>query len=145
MVYLARGSKAFQYLGQQVGYLANLYDAECHYHFYCKVQEQADVIYARMQWLEMEGKSEETKNEMEKADKRRNTFRFEADVLLTGLLEWDKMMKVSESFLKVMPEAMELVDSPAYQWFVRFKYMPMASQLDVEVKCFHDLDLRGST
>ena len=38
----------------------------------------------------MEGKSEETKNEMEKADKRRNPFRFEAEVLLTGLREWYK-------------------------------------------------------
>ena len=98
MVYFARWSKAFQYLGPIVGYSANLYDAEYPYHFYCKANEQADVIYAMMQWLEMEGKSEETKNEMEKADKRRNTFRFEADVLLTGLLEWDKMMKVSRAF-----------------------------------------------
>ena len=36
----------------------------------------------------------ETKSDMEKADKRMNTFRFEADVLLTGLMEWDKLMKM---------------------------------------------------
>ena len=69
---------------------------------------------------------------MEKADKRRNPFRFEADVLLTGLWEWDKLMKMSESYLEWMPEAREPVDSPAYQWFVRLKYMPIASQLQVE-------------
>ena len=32
---------------------------------------------------------------MEKADKRRNPFRFEADVLFTWLLEWDNLMKMS--------------------------------------------------
>ena len=36
-----------------------------------------------------------------------------------------------------MPEAREPVDTPAYQWFVRFKYMPMASQLEVEAKCWY--------
>ena len=60
-------------------------DAEYPYHFYCEAKDQADVIYARMEWLEMEAKSEDAKNEIEKADKRRNPYRFEADVLLTGL------------------------------------------------------------
>ena len=36
MVYFARGSKAFQYLGPKVGYSANLYDAEYPYHFFCE-------------------------------------------------------------------------------------------------------------
>ena len=86
----------------------------------------------------MEVNSEETKNDMEKADKRRNHFRFEADVLLTGLREWNKRKKVSESFLEWMPEAREAVDSPAYQWFVRFTYMLMASQLEVEAECWYN-------
>ena len=79
------------------------------------------MIYARMEWLEMEWKSEETKNDMERADKRSNPFRFETDVSLTRLRECDKRMKVSENFLEGMPEAREPVDSPAYQLFVRFK------------------------
>ena len=38
-----------------------------------------------------------------------------------------------------MPEAWEPVDSPAYKWFVRFKYMPIVSQLEDEVtKCWYD-------
>ena len=61
---------------------------------------QAEVIYARIEWLEMEGKSEETKCEMERADKRKNHFRFDGDALLTGLREWDKQIKVSESYLE---------------------------------------------
>ena len=40
MVYFARGSKAFQYLGPKVGYSANLYDAEYPYHFYCEAKDQ---------------------------------------------------------------------------------------------------------
>ena len=68
-----------------MGYSANLYDAEYPDHFYCDAKEQAEVIYARMEWLEVEGKSEDTKSDMEKAYKRRNPFPFEADVLLTGL------------------------------------------------------------
>ena len=76
MVYFARGSKAFQYLGPKVGYTANPYDAEYPYHFYCEAKNQVDVIYARMELLEMELKSEETKCEMKKDDKRRNPFRF---------------------------------------------------------------------
>ena len=32
MVYFAKGSKAFQYLGPKVGYSENLYDAEYPYH-----------------------------------------------------------------------------------------------------------------
>ena len=102
MVYFARRSKAFQYLVHKVGYSANLYDAEYPYNFHCESKDQAIVIYASMEWLEMEWKSEETNNEMERAYKRRNHFRFEADVLLTGQLEWDKRMKISESFLKGM-------------------------------------------
>ena len=47
-------------------------DAEYHYHFYCEPNEQADVLYARMEWLEMEGKTAEAKRDVEKADKRRN-------------------------------------------------------------------------
>ena len=72
-------------------------------------------------------KSEESKSEVLNADKRRNHFRFEADVLLTGLREWDKLIKMSENYLEGMPEAREPVESPAYQWFVRFKYIPIAS------------------
>ena len=84
MVYFARGSKAFQYLGPKVGYSANLCDAEYLYHIYCEDKDQVDVLYARMEWLEMEWKSAEAKDEAEKADKRRNPYRYEADVLLTG-------------------------------------------------------------
>ena len=91
-----------------------------------------------MVWLEIEGKSEETKCEMEKADKRRNPFRFEGDVWLTGLRKCDKQIKVSESYLERMPEAREPVDSPAYQWFVRFKYMPIFAQLEERVVCWYD-------
>ena len=36
---------------------------------------------------------------------------------------------------------METVDSPAYQWFVRFKYMPLASQSKVEAKCWYDHEM----
>ena len=43
-------------MGQKVGYSANLYDAEYTYHFYFAAKEQAEVIYARMEWLEVEGK-----------------------------------------------------------------------------------------
>ena len=64
MVFFSRGSKAFQYLGQKVGYLANLCDAEYPYHFFCELREQADVIYARMEWLEMEGKTAEANEEV---------------------------------------------------------------------------------
>ena len=136
MVYVARGSKAFQYLGPKVGYATNLCDAEYPYHFHCEAKEQADVIYARMEWLEMEGKTAEAKEEAEKADKRRNPYRYEADVLLTGLQEWDRRLKVAENYLEGMPVAWEPVDSPAYQWFVRFKYIPIVSQLEDEgTKC----------
>ena len=68
-----------------MGYSANLCDAEYPYHFYCGAKDQADVLYARMEWLEIEGKSEEVKYEAEKADKRGKPYRYEADVLLTGL------------------------------------------------------------
>ena len=71
MVYFSRGSKAFQYLRPKVGYSANLCDAEYPYHFYCEPEEQADVIYARMEWLEVEGKTAEAKEEAEKTEKRR--------------------------------------------------------------------------
>ena len=37
-----------------------------------------------------------------------------------------------ENYLEGMPEDYESVDSPAYQWFVRFKYMPIVSQLEDE-------------
>ena len=94
-----------------------------------------------MWWLEVEGKSEEARSDTERADKRRNTFRFEAAVLLTGLREWDKRMKVFENYLEWMPEAKVPVDSPAYQWFVRFKYMHMASQVEVEVMCWYDHEM----
>ena len=46
-------------------------------------------------------------------------------MLLTGLMEWDRRLKAPENFLEWMPEAWEPVDSPAYQWFVSFKYMPI--------------------
>ena len=132
MVYFSRGSKAFQYLGPKVGYSANLYDAEYPYHFFCEPREQADVLYARMEWLEMEGKTVEAKEEAEKAEQRRNPYRYEPDVLLTGLPEWDRRLKAPENYLEGMAEAGELVDSPAYQWFVRFKYMPILSLLEDE-------------
>ena len=38
-----------------------------------------------------------------------------------------------------MPEARGPVDSPAYQWFVRFKYMPIVARLDEWTVCWHDL------
>ena len=86
----------------------------------------------------MEGKSEESNDDMEMADKRRNSFMFEADVLLTGLREWDRRMNVPENYLEGMPEAYEPVDSPAYEWFVMFKYIPIVSQLDEGTKCWYD-------
>ena len=46
---------------------------------------------------------------------------------MTGILEWDRRIKVPENYLEWMPEACEPVDSPAYQCFVRFKYMPIVS------------------
>ena len=82
-----------------MGYSANLCDAEYHYHFYCEPKDQAVVIYARMEWLEMEGKTAEAKQEAEKTDKRRNPYMYEADVLLTGLREWDRRLKVPENYL----------------------------------------------
>ena len=36
------------------------------------------------------------------------------------------------------PEAYEPVDSPAYQWFVRFKYMPILAQLEEKDVCWYD-------
>ena len=51
-------------------YSANLCDAEYPKHFYCEPKDQVDVLYARMEWLEVEGKSVEDKYEAEKADKR---------------------------------------------------------------------------
>ena len=98
MVYFARGSNAFQYLGPKVGYSANLCDAEYPYHFYCEAKDQTDVLYARIEWLDMEGKSDGDKYDAEKADKRGNPYRYQADVLLTGLRAWDKEMKTSENF-----------------------------------------------
>ena len=88
-----------------------------------------------MEWLEMEGKTAEAKREVEKADKRRNPYRYEADVLLTGLREWDRRLKAPEIYLQGMSEAREPVDSPAYQWFVRLKYMPIFSQLEDGGQC----------
>ena len=64
MVYFSRGSKAFQYLGPKVGYSANLCDAEYPYHFYCEPKEQADVLYARMEWLDVEGNTAQAKEEV---------------------------------------------------------------------------------
>ena len=45
---------------------------------------------------------------------------------------------MSESYLEGMPEAREPVDSPTYQWFVRFKYMSIVSQLDEGSVCWYD-------
>ena len=60
-------------------------------------------------------------------------------MLLPGLREWDRRLKVPENHLEGMPEAWEPVDSPAYQWFVRFKYMPILSQLeDAGTTCWYD-------
>ena len=129
MVYFSRGSKGVHYLGPKVGYSANLCDAEYPYHFYCEPGEQADVLYARMEWLEVEGKTAEANEEEEKAEKRRNPYMYEPDILLTGLREWNRRLKVPENYLEGMSEACEPVYSPAYQWFVRFKYMPIFAQL----------------
>ena len=49
-------------------------------------------------------------------------------------------MKTSESFPEGMQEAHEPVDSPAYQWFVRFKYMPIVARLDEETVCWRELE-----
>ena len=68
-------------MGPKVGYSANLCDAEYHYHFFCEPKEQADVLYAMMEWLEVEGNTAEAKEEVENAEKRRNPYRFEPDVL----------------------------------------------------------------
>ena len=76
---------------------------------------------------------------MEKAEKRRNPYRYEADVLLTGVREWNRRLKTPENYLEGMAEALEPVYSPAYQWFVRFKYMPILSQLeDAGNTCWYD-------
>ena len=40
-----------------------------------------------------------------------------------------------------MVEAWEPVDSPAYQWFVKLKFMPILSHLEGErTVCWHDLE-----
>ena len=100
MVYFSRRSNTFQYLKPKVGYSASLCDAEYPYHFYCEPKEQADVLYARMEWLEVEGKTAEAKEEVERVEKRRNPYRFEPDVLLTGIREWYKRLKVPENYLE---------------------------------------------
>ena len=115
-------------------------DAEYPYHFYCETKDQSEVLYARMEWLEIEGKSNEDKREAERADTRGNHYRYKADVLLTGLIAWDREIRMSETFLEWMPEAHEPVESPAYQWFVRFKYMPIVARLDEGFVCWHDLE-----
>ena len=55
------------------------------------------MLYVRMDWLEVEGKTEEAKAEVERVEKRRNPYRHEPDVLLTGLREWNKRMKVPDN------------------------------------------------
>ena len=76
---------------------------------------------------------------MEKAEKRRNHYRYEPYVLLTGLQECYRRLKAPENYLEWMSEAWEPVDSPAYQWFVRFKYMPILSQLeDAGITCWYE-------
>ena len=65
-------------------------DAEYPYHFYCEPKEQADVLYARMDWLEVDGNTEEAKAEVERVEKRRNPYRYEPDVLLTGVEQADE-------------------------------------------------------
>ena len=56
-----------------------------------------------------------------------------------GLREWDRRLKAPENYLEGLPEAWEPVDSPAYQWFVRFKYMPIFAQLEDEWNvCWYD-------
>ena len=86
----------------------------------------------------MEGKTAEAKEEVEKVEKRRNPYMFEPDVLLTGLLECVRRLKAPENFLEGMPEAWEPVGLPAYQWFVRFKYMPIFAQLEERDACWYD-------
>ena len=93
-----------------------------------------------MDWLEVEGKTAEAKEEVERVEKMRNPYRYEPDVLLTGIREWDRRLKVPENYLEGMPEAYEPVDSPAYQWFVRFKYMPIFAQLEERDVCWLDHD-----
>ena len=68
-----------------------------------------------MEWLEVDGKTGEANQEVEKAEKRRNPYRYEPDVLLTGLREWDRRLVGPENYLEGMSEAWEPVDSPAYQ------------------------------
>ena len=51
------------------------------------------------------------------------------------------MGQEDEDFREFLERYVEPVDSPAYNWFVRFKYMPMVSQLDTDVKCFWDHDM----
>ena len=53
----------------------------------------------------MEGKTAEAKEEVERVEKRRNPYRYEPDVLLTGIREWDRRLKVPENYLEGMPEA----------------------------------------
>ena len=56
-------------------------------------------------------------------------------------MEWDRRLKVPENYLEGLPEAWEPVDSPAHQWFVRFKYMPIFAQLeDAGNTCWYDHD-----
>ena len=45
------------------------------------------MLSARMEWLEVEGKTAEAKEEVEKAEKMRNPYRLEPDMLLTELRE----------------------------------------------------------
>ena len=43
--------------------------------------------------------------------------------------------------MEVMPEAREPVISPAYKWFVRFKYTPVVAQLETDVECLYDHEM----
>ena len=51
-------------------------------------------------------------------------------MFLTGLREWYRRLKAPDNHLEGIAEAWEPVDSPAYQWLVSFKYMPIFAQLE---------------
>ena len=61
------------------------------------------------------------------------------DVMLTGMQEWDQKLKALEYFLEYMVEFHEPVYSSAYQWMVRFKYMPMFAEQECDIVCLHEL------
>ena len=129
-----RTSKVFVRWGPMGGYSANLYDTESSYHFYCEGRSQAEVIYARMKYLEMEAKSAMTKEEIGKKRSSKNPFLLMKDEMLAGMRQWDQRLKTPEYYLE------DMVEVHVYQWWVRFTCMPMFVEIEGDIVCWHDLE-----